>query len=507
MIHNPERSAEFIIEFFKVTPDAASPEVWKTFAEITTIPRPSGAESRIADYLAEQGRTWNFETRRDAADNILLVSPPTKGYENAPAILLQAHSDMVPEKLPEAVYDPSVDGVRPVVLDSEWIGADGTTLGADNGIGISLGLQLLKDKKIKRGKLGLLVTTDEERGLVGAGKLEHDLSDYKFMINLDSEEEGEVTIGCAGAGYTDIEMELDTQPMRTGESADITISGLLGGHSGLEIARGGANGIKVLAGILKAAPSELGLRLVSFSGGNVEKMIKNAIPASATATVAVGVRQSDSLRTYLEQAATAYRQSLADFEKDTFSLTMADTVSTPERKLTQVSTAEVLDILTQLPHGVYETRDGNIITSTNLALVTIRDGKAVASMMSRSAVSKSLESMMREIEKIRVLNPIASPVHLSTHAGWEPVFDSEFIRTSGVIYERLTGKGLRQSVTHGGLECGVIGDKFPHFVGNMISVGPTILDAHKTSERLHVPSVGRTYDYVAALIGHLSSPE
>ncbi|OGG01936.1 hypothetical protein A2Z33_01720 [Candidatus Gottesmanbacteria bacterium RBG_16_52_11] len=505
MAHNPERAQEFITDFFTLLPPSEFPQIWVTFAEVTTIPRPSGKEEQIADYVEAHGQVSRMEVSRDRHHNVLLVVPATEGFEDSPSILLQVHSDMVPEKDNDADLDPSLHGVRARVHDKEWVKADKTTLGADNGMGLSVGLEILKDNRIRHGRLGLLVTTDEEKGLNGASKLELDLSGFRYLINLDSEEEGEATIGCAGAGYTDIEISLDTEPLGAYSLLDIGVGGLAGGHSGIEIGKGGANGIKILAELLASIPQSYDLRLVNITGGNVEKDIKNAIPQRGTATVAVKAESLPEITYHLDKAGEMIKAGLAEFESGSFVFSHQESKQPYDRMLSKKSTDMIFDVTRSLPHGVYETKDGNVITSTNLALITIQDSRALISMMSRSAVGSSLEQMMEVIaNKVKAHDSIRTR-HLSRHAGWEPIYESTFIAIAGEIYRQVSGKGLQIKVTHGGLECGVIGEKFPHFIGNMISIGPTILDAHKTTERVHVPSVDRLYRYLTHLIEHLAA--
>ncbi|MBI4974007.1 beta-Ala-His dipeptidase [Candidatus Roizmanbacteria bacterium] len=497
------RQIEFLKEIHRRP--GITPRLWETFAEITTIPRPSHSEGPMVDYLELLAVNSDLKYERDPHNNIFIHVPATTGYENAPKIILQCHSDMVPQQDKGAEYNPTIDGVHAIVHDDGSITADKTTLGADNGIGVAMALTAVADLEIRHGEIGLLVTSSEEDGLGGAEKLNFEsMRKFDYMLNLDSEVEGEATIGSAGGGYTHITMPLEKISSGDRKLYTLDISGLAGGHSGLKINQGGGNSIKVLAQILSEASKDSDINLVSIGGGDV----LNAIPKESKAIIAVREDQVAKLNTLIEQFKEQIRSELRlDEEKESFNAKFEPSETITGLMLSSDSSSKVLQLISDLPHGVKEMTGNSVLTSTNLARIETNETSLRISMMSRSAIVENLSDQRRDIKV--AANDKSYPgimiEQLEPFPGWEPKENTKLVEVAKRVYNELTGDDLKTVITHGGLECGLIGNKYPNLSESIISIGSTIENAHETTEKTYFDTNERTYRFVKALITGLSS--
>ncbi len=498
-----ERQIEFLKGIHKRP--GITPRLWGTFAEITTIPRPSHSEGPMVNYLELLAVNSGLQYERDPHNNIFIHVPATPGYDKAPKIILQCHSDMVPQREKDAEYDSSKDGVHAIVHEDGSITADKTTLGADNGIGVAMALTAVADPEIQHGEIGILVTATEEDGLEGAEELNFEsIKRFDYMLNLDSEKEGEVTIGSAGGGYSHITMPLEKISRRNKKLYTLDVSGLEGGHSGLEINLNGGNSIKVLTQILAETSKGLEINLVSISGGDV----LNAIPKESKATIAVREDQVEKLNELIEQAKEKIRSEFnLEKEKDNFDTKLEPSEDTPDMMLSSDSSSKVLQLITDLPHGVKEMTGESVLTSTNLARIETGETDLRISMMSRSTIVENLNEQRKDIEVAANTEkyPGISVEQIKPFPGWEPKENTKLLETAKRVYKELTGDDLKTEVTHGGLECGLIGNKFPNLLASTISLGSTIDGAHKTVETTYVDSNERTYRFIKTLIVSLSS--
>lgn len=510
------RQKRFLGEIAKCK-GAVSRELWRTFAEITTIPRPSDSEGPMVDYLQKIGLNSGFTVERDTRfvgegkdrkkiDNILIHIPATKDFENAPKILLQGHSDMVPQQDADSSYNPRTDGVNASAKENGEITADKTTLGADNGIGIAMALALVANPDVQHGEIGILVTSCEENGMAGANNLKFDsINDFDYNINLDWEREGEAVIGSAAGGYTHVTMPIEKIPIGNKKIFSLDIAGLNGGHSGLDIEQRGGNSAQILAEILSEVSNEIDINLVSMNVGSSD--VLNAIPFESKATIAVDEENFEHFNKLIEKAKQKIINELKSPEKEKFTAKWVLENRGAEMMLSSNSSKDVLKLVSELPHGVKDQQGENVITSTNLANVEIVDNELRINMMSRSAFMTDLEAQKTEIEKVAKTYSGVNVVQDPSFPGWEPDENVKIVEVAKEIYRKTTGQELKIKKTHAGLECGVIGINYPNLAKSTISLGPTIENAHQTTEKTYVDSVERTYAFLNALVSALSSKE
>lgn len=470
--------------------------VWHYFEEICRIPRPSKKEEKIAAYLLAFAQQKGLKATQDEAGNVLIKKPAVKGMENAPVVVLQAHMDMVCEKNADTQHDFDRDPIQPFV-DGEWVKAKGTTLGADDGIGIAAQLALLASADIKHGRLECLFTVDEETGLTGAFALQPGFFEGRILLNLDSEDEGELFIGCAGGIDTLIEMPVETsKTIEHGFALKVTVKGLQGGHSGDDINKGRGNAIKILNRFLWELKNRQELYVAAFDGGN----LRNAIAREAFATIVVDERQKEQVRTDLNLY-------LAEME-EVWSITEPglvmelESVEKPEQTLTAVSTAKLLNALYACPHGVFAMSyrmPGMVETSTNLASVKFKGERTVL-------VTTSQRSDIRS-EKMNIAQMVASVfrmvdgkvVHGEGYPGWTPNPGSAILKIAVDSYKKLFNKEPVVRSIHAGLECGLFLEKYPDM--DMISFGPTLRGVHSPDEKVDIATVEMWWRHLVDILG------
>jgi dipeptidase D len=480
---------------------AKAQNVWEYFRQVSAIPRCSKNEKQIMDWLKRLAKRRNLACRSDDVDNVIIELPATKGYENIPAVVLQSHVDMVCEKTPESKHDFTKDPIELVERDG-WVTADGTTLGADDGVGVALALALL-DEKISHPKLELLFTVDEETGLTGANGLKKGFIKGKYLINLDGEDKSFI-VGCAGGEQTEIRLPVEFSPVPDSFACfDLKISGLHGGHSGIDIDKQYANAIQLLARTLKGLQS-FDLRVCSIEGGTVH----NAIPRDASAIICFDTSKLSAVKKTLSEIEASFKKEFAKTEpnlkleliKATEFLATEDTEHTEKKIINQQS--EIINILTDLPTGVYKMSsefDGIVETSCNLAKVELlRDENQLRILTSQRSLEKS--SLDEITNKITTLakSADAKVETVGGYPSWKPDVNSSLLKQAKEVYRRLNKKEPEVKVVHAGLEPAVIGEKIPGI--EMISVGPTIKNPHSPNERVDIASVDAVWKFLLELI-------
>ncbi len=476
------------------------PEImWKHFEDLTGIPRCSKNEAAAAKYVMEQAQAKGCKAEQDPAGNVVVRVPASPGKEGAPTVVLQGHLDMVGEKDSSSPHDFDKDPI-PVIRDGDWLTADGTTLGADNGVGLAASLALMSDPDSVHGPLELLFTVDEETGLTGAMEIPAGFVKGKIMLNLDSEEEGSVYVGCAGGNDTLARLPVKREEAG-GDAYEVKVSGLKGGHSGLDINLGRGNAIKVLGWYLDRLRREVkdDLKLAAFSGGDKH----NAIPREARATILLPAEKKAPAEEVLAK--------IQDDLKTTFSKTdegvkveMAAAQS-PGKALTKESRDKFLCMVMAMPHGVItmsQEVSGLVETSTNLAVARLDDDQGFIHESSRSSVAPLLAQAQDEIISLARLAG-AEPEDGGGYPGWQPDMDSKVLARAKAVHEQVTGKVPEVKAIHAGLECGIIGEKMGGM--DMISFGPQIEWPHSPSERVKIDSVERFYAFLKALLKDLAS--
>lgn len=457
--------------------------VWHWFGEIMQIPRPSKHEERISAWLVQWGKDHGLETKSDKLGNVLIRKPASKGYEKSPWVALQAHMDMVCEKNSTKQFDFMKDAIQPV-LDGEWLTADGTTLGADDGIGVAAILAILEDPKLQHPALEALITVDEETGLTGANGLSKSWLKSEVLLNFDDEDEGEYCIGCAGGIDTVAEMDYKLVAAPKGCKAFIVkVSGLVGGHSGDDINRGRANANKLLNRILWEGTYKHSMRLATIDGGN----LRNAIAREAEALVCVPEDKVRTFKTMVTKMGKAmvfeFRSTEPDME---FSLRDADM----PKKVVDADTQErLVNLVYACAHGVLAMSreiENFVETSTNLASIKMEKTFIRIATSQRSSVESAKQAAAAKLEATFRLADCRVK-HSDGYPGWTPNPDSRVLKVGVDVYKKMYGKEPIVRAIHAGLECGLIGEKYPQM--DMISYGPTLRGVHSPDERIEIKTV------------------
>ncbi len=477
------------------------PAILEAFARISAIPRRSKNETAIGQFLQEWAGWHGFPVRRDDVGNLVINVPATPGCEKAPTVILQGHMDMVCEKTPDSPHDFTRDPIK-LITEGEWLHADRTTLGADNGIALAMAMVVAESAKVKRPPLELLFTVDEENGLTGALNLKPGFFTGRLLLNLDSEDEGVFTIGCAGGRDTHIDLPVQYESVPAGYRAfRLHASGMSGGHSGVNIHEERANAIRVLVRALAALAAVTDLRVVGLAGGTAH----NAIPRDAEAVCFLPGRDAALAQDVATHFAAAVR---AEFQRTDPHLALAlsafDQVA-DDRAMTEACTRQALDLVFALPHGVTarSTDEPTLVeTSNNLATVGIDAGFLRICTSQRSLVMSRLDAITAKIEAVARL---AGAAYRSSggYPSWKPNFDSALLATSKEVYQKLFKKAAKVEVIHAGLECGIIGDIVEGM--QMVSFGATLKDPHSPRERLHLPSVTQVWKFLVALLDRLAT--
>jgi dipeptidase D len=469
--------------------------VWNYFSEILQIPRPSKKEERIIQYLLDFAASHNLNAKMDEVGNVLISKPATPGMESRPVIVLQTHVDMVCEKNADKDFDFENEAIEAIVGE-EWVTANGTTLGADDGIGIAAQLALLASDDIPHGPVECLFTVDEETGLTGAFALKPGFFTGKILINLDSEDEGEIFIGCAGGIDTVATFRYTKEQTPFGSVAfRIKVTGLTGGHSGDDIHKGLGNANKILARFLKREFNSLQLSLFDFDGGN----LRNAIAREAVAWVVIPASQRNQFQSDFDEFVSSV---LSEYEKTEPSLEIYMTpTETPYQVMNYSSASNLLNALVACPHGVLEMSSrmpGMVETSTNLASVKFLPFNEVVVTTSQRSEIESRKYMAADMVEATFRLAGGTVVHSDGYPGWTPNPDSEILRIAVSSYKRLFGEEPVVRSIHAGLECGLFSQKYPGL--DMISIGPTIKGAHSPTERINIGTTQKFWDHLLDIL-------
>jgi dipeptidase D len=467
--------------------------LWRYFLELSRIPRSSGAEAAAARWVADEGRKLECEVETDAVGNVLLRKAARPGRDGRPVVALQGHVDMVCEKNEGTPHDFAKDPIA-VVRDGEFLRASGTTLGADNGIGVAAALAALASEDVRHGPLEVLVTVDEETGLTGANGIRPGWLHAEALLNLDSEAEREITIGCAGGVDTVAVRRVATRPVPPGARVlRLKVHGLKGGHSGVDIALGRGNAIRVLAQVLGALDEAHAPAVAAVRGGNK----RNAIPREAAAVVAVHPAREAALRADVARLEGEWRAALGALDPN---LAITVEPGEAERVLSPEDARAVVGLLLAAPHGVEAMSPdlpGLVQTSTNLGLVETRESEVAVTFLTRSALDPSKRSLASRISAACRLAGFEARAD-GGYPGWKPVPGAPFVALVNRAHEEVFGRPMAVKAIHAGLECGLIGEKYPGL--QMASIGPDIRDAHTPDERVSIPSVGRFWRHLVAVL-------
>lgn len=464
--------------------------LWTIFYELTQIPRPSKMEGKAVEYAKEFGEKLGLDTIVDKTGNVIIKKPATPGYENRAGVILQAHLDMVPQKNSDKVHDFEKDPIE-AVADGDWVRAQGTTLGADNGIGVAAALALMESKDAEHGPLEVLLTVDEETGMTGAFALESGLLDGSILLNLDSEDEGELYIGCAGGMNTSARLSYIEENTPAGMTGfKLEIKGLKGGHSGLDIHLGRGNANKLMNRFLWEVCSKFDARVSSLEGGS----LRNAIPRESFAWIAVPDANTEEFKKSVKDFDLLFKNEFKGPEPD-ISLSASES-DAPALIMEKNAQDKMLKMVYGIPNGVMRMSSdmpGVVETSTNLAIVTAKEGEVNALCLIRSSVDSAKFSVGNMTQAVMELAG-AQVSHDGTYPGWKPNVDSPILNTMKNVYENRYAKVPEVKVIHAGLECGIIGDAYPDL--DMISFGPTIRFPHSPDEKVNIETVGKFWDFL-----------
>jgi len=464
--------------------------IWKHFYSLTQIPRPSKKEGKIIEFMKKFGEDLGLETIVDAIGNVIIKKPATPGMENRKGVILQGHLDMVPQKNSSTDHDFEKDPIDAFV-DGEWVTATETTLGSDNGMGVAAAMAVLESYDLVHGPVEALFTIDEETGMTGAENLQPGVLDGDILINMDSEDEGELYIGCAGG--------IDTAPIFTyTEEAvpentvayKVNVTGFKGGHSGLDIHLGKGNACLILNKTLLNTCERYGIRLASIDAGS----LRNAIPREAFATIVVNESDEKEFLAYMDEANKSVAIKFKDTEPD--GKIAAEKTTTPPSVMDVVTVHNFVNAVADCPNGVIA-RDKDmpdvVETSSNLAIIKSENGIIEIAILTRSAVDAERDIAAAAIADVFKENG-AQTSHHGEYPGWKPNVNSPILETMKNVYNKTYGKIPDVKVIHAGLECGILGAIYPNW--DMISFGPTIRFPHSPDEKVNIETVGKFWTYL-----------
>ena len=468
--------------------------VWGNFYKLTQVPRPSKKEEKIQAFMMDFGKSLGLVTEKDSIGNVLIRKPATPGMENRKGIVFQGHLDMVPQKNNGTTHDFENDPID-AWIDGEWVRARGTTLGADNGMGVACAMAVLAATDIVHGPLEALFTCDEETGMTGALGLQHDWLRGDILLNMDSEEEGELYVGCAGGINADIEFEYDEVIVPEGVTPlKLVISGLRGGHSGLEINAGRGNANKLIIRFLKYATREHDVRLAEINGGGM----RNAIPREAYAVVLVPDENVAQLKDAVSKYESIYKYELGAVETS-LSFTSIET-EVPASLIEERVQDDLIDSVYACPNGVIRMSDamaGLVETSTNLSTIKSRKGVIFVKCLLRSSVESAKNDLVEMVDSVFALGG-AMVSFDGDYPGWKPNMDSQILALMKEVYQNKFGRTPEVLGIHAGLECGILGAAYPNW--DMISFGPTMRSPHSPDERVFIPSVQKFWDFLLEVL-------
>ncbi|WP_392343385.1 aminoacyl-histidine dipeptidase [uncultured Shewanella sp.] len=475
--------------------------LWQWFEQICAIPHPSKHEHALSQHIQQWAKAQGLAVVEDKVGNLIIRKPATAGMENCKIVVLQAHIDMVPQKNADKVHNFETDPIEAYV-DGDWVKAKGTTLGSDNGIGMSSALAVLGSKDIKHGPLEVLLTIDEEAGMTGAFGLEAGYLDAEILINTDSEQEGEIYMGCAGGVDAQISIPMSWQaPEQSNASFSLTMSGLKGGHSGVNIHLGRGNANKLLARFLFKYSDELALELVSFSGGS----LRNAIPREANVQLMLPAENVEALKQAIESFQALVREELAVADPSML-LTLA-AIDAPTKVMGEEAQNTLIDLLHACPNGVMRMSDeveGVTETSLNIGVISTEDESIEILCLIRSLIDSGREEVTGMLTALSNLS--GASIDLSgAYPGWKPDTSSSVMAIVRDTYNDIYKKDPTVMVIHAGLECGLFKEPYPHM--DMVSIGPTIRYPHSPDEMVNITTVGQYWELLLAVLERIPAKE
>ena len=473
--------------------------VWKHFHSLTQIPRPSKKEHKVVQFMVEFGKGLGLKTTVDEVGNVIIKKPATPGMENRKGIILQGHLDMVPQKNTDVDFNFEKDPIQ-AHIDGEWVAARGTTLGSDNGMGVAASMAVLESRDLKHGPLEALFTIDEETGMTGAFGLKPGLLDGDILLNLDSEDEGELYVGCAGGTNANIRMKFREEPVPAGRLAyKLVIGGLKGGHSGLDIHLGRGNSNKILFRYLLHCQKHHRMRLTSIDGGN----LRNAIPRDATALLTIPSGNKKKFEKCVSEFFQTVKKELSLTEPNL--RIEAIPVDLPAFVMDRRSQNRLILAVYGCPNGVVRMSDSMPgVVETSITLSTVKSGQqeVMIQCLMRSSVDSAKEDLGYAIESVFKLAG-AEVWFDGSYPGWKPNPDSPILKEMLHVYKKRFGKVPAIKAIHAGLECGILGAAYPHW--DMISFGPTIRHPHSPDEKVHIESVGKFWEFLVETLKNVPS--
>lgn len=482
-------------EISKLTPV----EVWENFYELTRIPRPSHHEDQVRKFIADFGKGLGLETIQDEAGNVIIRKPATAGMEKRKGVILQGHLDMVPQKNSDKDHDFAKDPIE-TIIDGEWVRANGTTLGSDNGIGVAAAMAVLASKELVHGPIEALFTATEETGMDGANNLKSGILKGDILINMDSEDEGELYVGCAGGEDAIVQFKFTEVPVPAESiSFRLNVTGLKGGHSGLDIPLGRGNANKIFFRLLKETYKTCGVRLASINGGN----LRNAIPREAFGVVTVPYEKADKLVGQIAGLTTIIKRELSATEP-TLKIELSK-IEMPASLIDEKTQINLTHAIVACPNGVIRMSDsmpGLVETSTNLAIAKSDNvTKTIeVSCLMRSSVDTARAELGSRMDSVFTLAG-AKVTLKGGYPGWKPNMDSPILKTMQQVYNSKFGRIPEIKAIHAGLECGILGGTYPNW--DMISFGPTIRFPHSPDEKVNIESVSKFWDFLVETLKNI----
>jgi len=473
--------------------------IWRNFAKLLAIPRPSKHEGRVIAFMKALGENLGLETLVDETGNVIIRKPATPGMEDRMGVILQGHLDMVPQKNSDVAHNFENDAIN-AWIDGEWVKAQGTTLGADNGMGVAAAMAVLESTDIPHGPVEALFTIDEETGMTGAFNLQPGVLKGDILMNMDSEDEGELYIGCAGGMNATMQFDYTDDPVPAGHAAfRIAITGMKGGHSGMDINLGRGNAIRSLVRFIWENQDQLGIRIALVDGGG----LRNAIPREAIALITLPSEKAGQLKTNFNVFSTVIKSELKSTEPEL--KTSIEAVEIPDSLIDIKAQKSMLDAVYACPNGVIRMSpemEGLVETSTNLAILKSEGGKINVMCLLRSSVDTAKEDLANMIHSVFRLAGARSTFD-GSYPGWKPNPDSPILHHMRHIYNVRFGKLPEIKAIHAGLECGILGAVYPHW--DMISFGPTIRYPHSPDEKVNIPSVEKFWDFLVETLKQIPS--
>jgi len=469
-------------------------ELWKHFYSLTQIPRPSKKEAEAVAFMKQFGENLGLKTLVDEVGNVIIKKPATPGMENCKTVVLQGHLDMVPQKNSDTVHDFEKDPIESMI-DGDWVTAKGTTLGADNGIGVAAAMAVLESTELKHGPVEGLFTVDEETGMTGAFGLKPGLLDADILINMDSEDEGELYVGCAGGTNANISFPIRKEPVPKGHTAlKLSLTGLKGGHSGIDIPLYKGNSNKLLNRFLWYGIRNHAMRLSSIEGGN----LRNAIPRESFAVITIPDAEKTDIMGWVQKMEKTFQTEYATIDPEL--KFQASETALPEYVIEEETARAIVNAVYATPNNVIRMSNdmaGLVETSTNLAVYKSHDDELEVLCLLRSSVSSAMEDLKNQFRA--VFEPAGARIEFDgEYPGWKPNMQSPILKTMQQVYEKKFGRIPEIKAIHAGLECGLLGGVYPDL--DMISFGPTIRFPHSPDEKVNIETVKKFWDYLVATL-------